>query len=1128
MSTDVANWLRGLGLGQYAAAFRDNAVDSALLSRLTPDDLKDLGVSLVGHRRRLLDAIAALKSSDNTNSPVPHAANATASSVTARSSDAERRQLTVMFCDLVGSTALSAQLDPEVLSDIIAAFQAICVNAVKGFGGSIAKYMGDGVLVYFGYPEAHEDDAERAVRAGLALIDAMKTAPTFSKVRPQVRIGIATGLVVVGELIGEGGAQERVAVGETLNLGARIQAAASPNSVVVSELTRRIAGAAFEYEDLGARELKGIPDVTRLWHVAGESATRGRFDSKVVGSLTPLVGRAEEIALLRRRWDHATEGDGQLILISAPAGFGKSRITQAFREHLNDPSITCLQYFGSPFHVNSTLYPFIGQLESAAGIARGDTGGRKLDKLEAVLAGLTEHPGEATALLADLLSIPFGKRYPPLHLTEIVQKQRTMEVLEEQLVRQSRRGPVLLLFEDAHWIDPTSIGLMSRIVRRIVDLPVMITVTYRPEFTPPWLDLGHASMLKLNHLGKNQVIELIRKAVGDKPLPATIVEQIAAKSQGVPLFIEEITRWVLESGDLEQVGERYVLRGSVRDLAIPSTLRDSLIARLDRLGVAKDVAFTASIIGREFSYELLAGVAQMPEATLQEGLEKLVRSDLLAQRGTPPQSHYIFKHALIRDAASQSILTARRRKLHERIAEVLSNNFPEVAETEPEVLALHYAEANLINRALGFWHRAAERVAARLAYIEALGHIEQAMKLVATLPEGAERDEWELSFLVIEGPSRMALDGWDSPSAKLLYERARSAAERLGRPVEVFRSIWGLWMGAHSSGQHVRARELLQEVFALLKQTTEPEYIVQAHHAAGSQMVAEGEPHAALDHIDQLLSNYRVDVHGNHAFLYGAHDPACCSLGMRALSLMMLGQVEQALAESSDALELSKRVGHQPSVSHTHLFRAELYIILNRPQEAEEHLDASIALARKYSLASYLNAADLMHGLVRVEKGEIEAGIRQSEAALETLKSVPSRRFHLPIRIGIVGRAKTSGGDRDGALALFDSALEAAATTGERWYEPELLRFKADMLVARSKQRSDEAEHCLKAAIALAQQQKAKFWELRASTSLSRLWADQGRRTEAHALLTPVVEWFKDQPGSVDLKHATILLSDLV
>jgi predicted ATPase len=787
-----------------------------------------------------------------------------------------------------------------------------------------------------------------------------------------------------------------------------------------------------------------------------------------------------------------------------------------------------LQYFGSPFHVNSTLYPFIGQLESAAGITRADTGGEKLDKLEAILAGLTEHPDEATALLADLLSIPSGSRYPPLHLTEIVQKQRTMEVLEEQLVRLSRRGPVLLLFEDAHWIDPTSIELISRIVRRIVDLSVMTTVTYRPEFTPPWLDLGHASMLKLNHLGKNQVIELIRKAVGDKPLPATIVEQIAAKSQGVPLFIEEITRWVLESGELEQDGERYVLRGSVHDFAIPSTLRDSLIARLDRLGVAKDVAFTASIIGREFSYELLAGVAQMPEATLQEGLEKLVRSDLLAQRGTPPQSHYIFKHALIRDAASQSILTARRRKLHERIAEVLSNNFPEVAETEPEVLAHHYAEANLIDRALGFLHRAAERAAARLAFIEALGHIEQATKLVATLPEGTERDEWELSFLVIEGPSRMALDGWDSPPAKLLYERARAAAEKLGRPVEVFRSIWGLWMGAHSSGQHIRARELLQEVFALLKQTTEPEYVVQAHHAAGSQMVAEGEPQAALDHIDQLLSNYRVDVHGNHAFLYGAHDPACCSLGMRALSLMMLGQLEQALAESSEALELSKRVGHQPSVSHTHLFRAELYIILNRPREAEEHLDASMALARKYSLASYLNAADLMHGLVRVEKGEIEAGIRQSEAALETLKSVPSRRFHLPIRIGIVGLAKAGGGDRDGALALFDSALEAAATTGERWYEAELLRFKADMLVARSKQRSDEAEHCLKTAIALAQQQKAKFWELRASTSLSRLWADQGRRTEAHDMLAPVVEWFKEQPGSVDLKHATILLSDLV
>ena len=1124
---DVAAWLRGLGLEQYAPAFRDNDVDGGVLPELTADDLISIGVASVGHRRKLLTAIAALKT-EATSSPAADGSDKQSptleSADTPRPTDAERRQLTVMFCDLVGSTALSTQLDPEELSNVLGAFQKACVGAVTGFGGSVAKYMGDGALVYFGYPEAHEDDAERAVRAGLALIDATAAMQLSVPVRPRVRVGIASGLVVVGELIGEASAQERVAVGETLNLAARIQAVASPDSVVVSELTHRLVGAAFHYEELGLHEVKGIPGVVRLWRVVGESTARGRFASRVVGGLTPLVGRTEEIALLRRRWYQAKDGDGQLILLSAPAGFGKSRMTQAFREHLDNPSITCPQYFGSPFHVNSAFYPFIRQLEWAAGIVRTDTGPQKLDKLEAILGGSAEGGTEAAALVADLLSIPFGERYPPLQLTEAVQKQRTMEVLEEQLVLLSRRDPVLVLFEDTHWVDPTSLELLDRIIRRVVDLPVMIIVTYRPEFIPPWLDLGHVTMLKLNHLGRSQVVDLISKTAHGKMLPQAIVDQVATKSQGVPLFIEEITRAILESGDLEEEGERYVLRQSIREFTIPSTLQDSLIARLDRLGVAKNVALTASIIGREFSYELLDAVARVSQATLLEGLEQLVRSDLLGQRGTPPRSRYTFKHALIRDAASQSVLNARNRELHERIAEVLISRFPEVAETEPELLAHHYTEANLADHALSYWRRAAERAAARLAYIEALGHVDRAKKLVAALPEGPDRAEWELIFLVIEGPSRMALDGWDSPAAKLLYEKARTAAEGLGRPAEVFRSVWGLWMGAHSSGQHARAHQLLEEIYALQKQTDEPEYVVQAHHAGGSQMVAEGEPRAALFHIDRLLSNYRIDVHGNLALTYGAHDPGCCSLGMRALSLMMLGQLDQVDGALSEALDLGNRLDHKPSLSQAHMFCAETFIVLNRAEEAEAHLDLCIALAEKYSLANYLIPAKIMQGWVLVLRGEVEAGVQQAEAALETLKSFPSRRFHLPIRIGIVGLTKAAAGDVNGALALFESAVESASITGERWYEPELLRFKAEMLLAQPDQRADAAEQCLHAAIALAQRQEARFWELRAATTLAKFWARQGRPSDARDLLAPVYGGFTEGFDTADLNEAKAFL----
>lgn len=1130
MAINVTDWLRSLGLEQYAEAFRDNDVDGDVLPEVNADDLIAIGVTSIGHRRKLLTSIAALKAGGAPTAgasaladPIP-----TLSPVSAvRSADAERRQLTVMFCDLVGSTALSAQLDPEELSSVIGAFQKACASAVSMFGGSIAKYMGDGALVYFGYPEAHEDDAERAVRAGLALLDAVAAIQLPMPVRPQVRIGIATGLVVVGELIGNGAAQERVAVGETLNLAARIQSATSPNSIAIGELTFRLAGAAFEYADLGSHELKGISGATRLWRVVGESGTRGRFDTRVIKGLTPLVGRGEELGLLRRRWDHAKDGDGQLILLSAPAGFGKSRLTEAFREQLGDSSIPCLQYFASPFYVNSPFYPHIKRLEWTAGIVRTDSESDKLDKLEGILQGSEETKREAAPLLAALLSIPFGDRYPRLQINELVQKQRTMEVLEEQLVLLSSRVPVLLVFEDAHWIDRTSLDLLNKFILRAAELAVMIIVTYRPEFAPPWSDLGHATMLKLNQLGRSQAADFIHKAAGGKTLPDSIAGQVAAMSGGVPLFIEEITRSILESGALELDGERYVLRHSTGDFTIPSTLQDSLIARLDRLGSAKDVVLAASIIGREFSYELIEAISPVPQETLLADLERLVQSDLLGQRGAPPQSRYIFKHALIRDAAYQSVLNARKRELHQRIAEVLASRFPDIVETEPELLAHHYTEANVVDRALAFWRQAAERATARMAHAEALGHVDKAKKLIAALPAGAEQDEWELAFLVIEGALQMTLHGWESLQANRIYEAARVVAERLGRPAELFPAVWGLWLGAHSSGQHARAHELYREMFHLLKRTNDVECVVQANHAGCTQMLAEGLPRAALDHIEQLLNNYQVDVHRDLGLLYGAHDPGCCGLSNRAFILVMLGQLDQAEAESAKALELSERLGHKPSIAHTCQFRGEYDVILNRPEKAEPYLTTCMSLSVKFSLAAYHNAADLMQGFVRVSRGDVEAGVRQAEAALETLKSVPSRRFHLPIRMSIVGRAKAVAGDIEGALAIYESALEATSSTGEIWYEPETLRLKAEALFALPEPRTSEAEQCLRAAIASAQKQDAKFWELRAATVLARIWAQQGRRAEAHRLLAPVYGWFTEGFGNADVEDAAALLTEL-
>jgi class 3 adenylate cyclase/predicted ATPase len=1118
MST-IRDWLSSLNLSEYADHFEAQRIVFEILPDLTDQDLEKLGV-LLGDRRKILRAARELDAA--------RSAPGVRKGEGPRLGDAaERRQLSVMFVDLVGSTEFSARLDPEDFAQVIGSYHRICASAVAEFEGSIAKYLGDGVLAYFGYPEAHEDDAERAIRAGLRLIEAMSAVDAGSGIRPQVRIGVATGVVVVGELIGEGSAQERLAVGETLNLAARIQAASSPDCLVVAESTRQLAGAAFAYTDLGRQDLKGVAGGARLWRVLGESEARGRFDVRIVKGLTPFVGRSEEIGLLRRHWERARDGEGQVVLLSAPAGFGKSRIAATFREEVRPLASACPEFFGSPFHTASRFYPFIGQLEWAAGISRADSASQKLDKLEALLEGAEEERSKSATLLAALLSIPFGDRYAPLQINEQVQKQRTMDELLERLISSSVQGPALAIFEDVHWFDPTSLELMGVAVHRAAHLPIMILVTHRPEFLPPWLELGHVTLLKLSNLARRDAIALIRKAADDKALPDPLVEQISAKAQGVPLFIEEITRSILESGDLEEQDDRYVLRHGDRKFAIPSTLQDSLVARLDRLGTARDVALAASIIGREFPYELIAAVYPLPRARLETDLERLVRSDLLSQQGAPPNSRYVFKHALIRDAAFRTVLKARRRELHRRIADELAARFPEIAEREPELLAHHYTEAEATDRALEYWRRAANRAASSLAYVEALGHVESARKLILRLPGGIERDEWELAFLSIEGTSRMALDGWDSPSASRIYGAAREVAERLGRPQELFRSVWGQWMGAHSNGQHVRAHALYQEILGFLDRLNEPEYVVQAHHAGGSQMVAEGAPRAAMAHIDHLLANYRMDVHGNLALFYGAHDPGCCSLGMRALSLLMMGYVELSEAESVKSLELSERLDHKPSISHTHMFRAEFCIILDRIADADAHLRASISIAEQYSLAGYLAADNIMQGWVRSMTGDGEDGVRQAEAALEALKAIPSRRFHFPIRTAIVGRARAAAGDIRGALALYEAALEAAVGMGERWYEPELLRLKAEMLIAQADLGLQEAVECLAGAIAMAQQQDAKLWELRSATSLARLWATLGRRADALGLITPIHDWFTEGLDMPDLTRARTLMAEL-
>ena len=660
---EIADWLKKLGMSEYAERFAESDIDIDVLSELTDHDFDRLGVSL-GHRRKMLRAIRELSAS-----PIAASTERQASAPTvpepAPKDTAERRQVTVMFSDLVGSTALSARLDPEDLREVISAYQKCVAETVGRFGGFVAKYMGDGVLVYFGYPQAHEDDAERAVRAGLELVAAVGDLKTHAPL--QTRIGIATGLVVVGDLIGSGASQEQAIVGETPNLAARLQGVAEPNSVVIAESTRKLVGNLFELETLETKELKGIAGPVPAWTALRESSAEGRFEAFHASGLTELVGREEELDLLLRRWSKTKAGEGQAVLLSGEAGIGKSRLTAALLERLAAEPHTRLRYFCSPQRTDSALYPIISQMERAAGFTHEDTAQAKLDKIDAVLAPAGTSKQDA-ALFAEMLSLPNDGRYPTLDLTSEQRRQRTLEALGSQMEAPSRSNAVLMIFEDAHWTDPTSLEAFGRAVDRLRTIRVLLIVTFRPEFEPPWIGRPHVTAMTINRLAQREIDTMIDRIVGNKSLAASVRRDIVERTDGIPLFVEEMTKAVLEA-EGDGTIERTVAAIPSPSNVVPASLHASLMSRLDRLGPAKEMAQIGAAIGREFSHSLLAAVVCRPEAELVSTLDRLIAAGLLFRQGVRPHASYLFKHALVQDAAYGTLLREPRRALHARIAE---------------------------------------------------------------------------------------------------------------------------------------------------------------------------------------------------------------------------------------------------------------------------------------------------------------------------------------------------------------------------------------------------------------------------------------------------------------------------
>jgi class 3 adenylate cyclase/predicted ATPase len=1109
---EIGAWLRSLGLERYALAFRENEIDWQALPKLTAEDLSDLGVVLGSHRRRLLDAIAAIGAAEAPPSPAPTPAAA---------SEAERRQLTVMFCDLVGSTPLSTRFDPEDLREIVGAYHRCVADTAGRFAGFVAKYMGDGVLIYFGYPEAHEDDAERAVRAGLAVIDAIGRLATQEPLN--VRIGIASGLVVVGDLIGAGAAQERGVVGETPNLAARLQGLAAPGTLIIAESTRRQIGALFELEDLGPQPLAGFAGPQRGWRVIGESTIVSRFEA-LRSEATPLVGRDEELDLLLRRWQQAKAGEGRVVLLSGEPGIGKSRLTAALLERIGSEPHTRLRYFCSPHHQDSVLYPFITQLERVAGFTHGDIVEEKLGKLRDLLAPGARSDDEIQ-LMAELLSLP--NTAAALNLGPQRKREMVFEALLHQFEALVQSRPILFVFEDAHWVDPSSRELLDLMLERARRLPVLLIITFRPEFQQGWGGQPHVTSMALNRLGERDATILVRELAGNALLGSEIVEEIVARTDGVPLFVEELTKALLEGGDQDNRAAAVLAASPAPHLAIPTTLHASLIARLDRLGpIAKEVAQIGAVIGREFSYELIQPVTQRPQPDLEAALDRLTDAGLLFCRGNPPHSSYVFKHALVQDAAYATLLRARRQQLHAAIAAALKAEFPEIVAAQPELLAHHYTEAALTHQAIENWLRAGEHANERSANPEAIAHLTRGLKLLEDLPESSQRDEKELAFQVaLLTPLFAARFGSaeGERAARMAMELSRTMGGADQRPL--VRALFGLSLNYSARGKIRIGREVAEQMLAVAERLQEPEPLAYAHNLMGNTLFWLAKFGTARMHLEKGIALYQPEWSRSLVFRFGFN---CASTSHFFLGRVLwhLGYPDQALASAEQAVAIAEAASHPVSRASALSWAAALHQLCGEVTRAREAAEIVLALTAEEVIPFFRAHGIMLRGWSLVEERQGEDGIAQLREGLAAYRTIGGQ-IECSHWLALLAEAHRDIGQPEEGLPLIAEALDHVTQTGIVYYEAELHRLDGQLRLRFGAGEERRAEESFRRALEIARQQQAKSWELRAATSLARLWGEQGRRAEARDLLAPVYGWFTEGFDTADLKDAKALLGEL-
>jgi class 3 adenylate cyclase/predicted ATPase len=1047
-----------------------------------------------------------------------------------RTPEAERRQLTVMFVDMVGSTELSSQLDPEDYREVVREYQKACTEVIERFDGYVAQYLGDGLLVYFGYPQSHEDEAQRAVYTGLGMLNGMKQLNARLEqdkaIHLALRVGLHTGLVVIGE-IGEGSRQEQLALGEVPNVTARIQGLAEPDTVVISDATYRLVQGFFDCESLGEHELRGVTEPIAVYRILRASGVQSRLDVASTRGLTPLVGRESEVTILLERWNQVEDGQGQVVLLSGEAGIGKSRLVQILKDHVADTPHTRLECRSSPYFTNSALYPLIDMMQRTLRFQSDETPEQKLEKLVQNLSQYRLPLEETVPLFGALLSLLVPEdRYPPLNFTPQRQRQKTLETILATMLELSERQPVLFILEDLHWTDPTTLAFIEWLIDQTPTTAIYALLTCRPEFQPSWSHRSYLTEVTLNRLSRTQVESMVQQVTGGKGLPAELLKQIIEKTDGVPLFVEEMTKAVLESGIVKEMDERYELMGQFSSLSIPSTLQDSLMARLDRLVTAKGVAQYGAVIGRQFSYSLLQAASQLDNAVLDKELGLLVNAELVYQRGLPPQASYTFKHALIQDTAYASLLRSIRQQYHQRIAQTLEERFPETTEAQPEILAHHFTEAGsgFTEQAIAYWHQAGEKAERRSAHAEAISHLTTGLELLKTIPTSPKCIQQELALQTLLGSALVATKGYASLEVEQAYARARVLCHQVSDAPQLDSVLMGLYLYYINRPDFQISFELGEQFLRLAHQAEESVLILQAHMMLGVPLFWCGQLTEARHHLEQSIALYGSQYY-DMAFRYGQDSGVVCR-HYAGWVLWFLGYPEKSRMMCDTLLTLAQELSHPLSSVYALSTAASIYLLLREGYTAQQLSEEALALATEHNFTYWIASSMLRRGEALAIQGHYAEGISQLQQGL-TARLATGAQMARSLHDARLAYGYGQMGQPEEGLSKVTEALSIINNTGERSYEAELHRIRGELLLQKSLDNRAEAETCFQQALDIVRRQQAKSLELRAATSLARLWQSQDKRQEAYDLLAPVYGWFTEGFDTADLIDAKQLLDAL-